>query len=49
MTGRHDAIRRLDPATTTLVIAAAELFDGPPLPERRRGSSRATGHHLLMA
>ncbi|HYP47992.1 MAG TPA: GNAT family N-acetyltransferase, partial [Thermoleophilaceae bacterium] len=42
-------IRRLGPADAALVHAAAELFDGAPLPEATERFLRSPTHHLLMA
>jgi ribosomal protein S18 acetylase RimI-like enzyme len=42
-------IRRLTPGDQGLVLAAAHLFDDPPLPEATDTFLGLPGHHLLFA
>jgi ribosomal protein S18 acetylase RimI-like enzyme len=42
-------IRRLTPGDQALVLAAARLFDDPPLPEVTARFLGLPGHHLLFA
>ncbi|HVF05710.1 MAG TPA: GNAT family N-acetyltransferase [Frankiaceae bacterium] len=42
-------IRRLGPGDAAVVMAAAELFDSPPLPDATARFLAERGHHLLMA
>jgi ribosomal protein S18 acetylase RimI-like enzyme len=43
------SVRRMRPGDDAVVIAAAELFDGPPTPEDTALFLARDGHHLLMA
>ncbi len=43
------SVRRMQPGDDTVVIAAAELFDGPPTPAATALFLARDGHHLLMA
>lgn len=42
-------VRRLVPGDDALVLAAPELFDGPPTGEATATFLARDGHHLLMA
>ena len=42
-------IRRLAPGDDALVLAAAELFDGPPRPDATAKFLASDDHHLLLA
>jgi ribosomal protein S18 acetylase RimI-like enzyme len=42
-------IRRLGPADSAAVVAAAELFDNPPQPGATQRFLAAQGHHLFIA
>jgi ribosomal protein S18 acetylase RimI-like enzyme len=48
-TGRPVEIRRLAPGDQALVLAAAHLFDDPPLPDATARFLGLPGHHLLFA
>jgi len=43
------SVRRMRPGDDAVVIAAVELFDGPPTPEATALFLARDGHHLLMA
>ena len=43
------SVRRMQTGDDAVVIAAAELFDGPPTPEATALFLSRDGHHLLMA
>jgi len=42
-------VRRLGPGDDALVMAAGELFDGPPRPAATARFLAAEGHHLWLA
>jgi ribosomal protein S18 acetylase RimI-like enzyme len=46
---RPSEIRRLGPGDEVVVIAAPELFDGPPRPDATAKFLASGDHHLLMA
>ena len=49
MAGRPTGIRRLTPDDQARVLAAAHLFDDPPLPAATARFLALPGHHLLFA